>query len=343
MVVRAQLVAGPAEHGVTRFAAEIASTEALAGDRLVRVEDGIGAELAAAVRSQAPDADHVHVNVTDRLFGRSAGEAALALEALGAAFPMTTTLHDIPQISDGATGFAHRSAAYARVVAACRGVVVSSEHERLLLGEALAHAGVEPSRVPVEVIPLPIEQPDVRPVPASEPRQIAVLGFLYPGKGHAEALAALADLPPDVGLLALGRPSPGHEDLVDDLHREGERMDRRVTVTGYVPDDELTDRLREVAVPVAPHRHLSASGSIGSWLSAGRRPLVPRSRYVEELEARCPGALMLYPDEPGALESACAAALSDPASTWLGPQVRLGPGRAEVGERYRALLDRWAS
>lgn len=340
MAVRAQLVVGPAEHGVTRFAAEVAGTPALAGDRLVRVEDGVGADLVAAVG----DADAVHVNVTDRLFGRSAPEAALALAALGAAVPMTVTLHDLPQSSDGPGGFERRSAAYARIVAASRGVVVSSEHERSLLVDALRHAGrADLVDVPTAVVPLPIEQPDVEPCPPAEPRDVVLLGFLYPGKGHAEALAALSGLPADVGLCALGRPSPGHEDLADELVQAGRDAGRRVTVTGYVPDADLTQRLREAAVPVAPHRHLSASGSIGSWLSAGRRPVVPRSRYVDELEARCPGALNLYDDGPGALEKACAAALSDPSTTWLGPQVRLGPGLDEVGERYRAVLDGWLS
>lgn len=342
--MRAHLVAGPPEHGVTRFALEVGAQPALAAEPVVRVPDAVGADLAAAVRDQAPGATSVHVNVTDRLFGANAPAAADVLVALAHRVPTTVTLHDVPQPSDGPGGYPRRAAAYARVVAAARGVVVSSDHERLLLVDALRDAGRPDlaDAVPLAVIPLPVEQPaPFVPSAPARPRDVVLLGFLYPGKGHEEALAALADLPPDVGLLALGRPSPGHDDLVDSLAAQAGSMGRRFAVSGYVPDDELDAALRRAAVPVAPHRHLSASGSIGSWLSAGRRPLVPRSRYVEELAARCPGALWVYDDEPGALGAAVAQALADPDRTWLAPDVRLHPGRAEVADRYVQVLDGW--
>ena len=84
-------------------------------------------------------------------------------------------------------------------------------------------------------------------------------------------------------------------------------------MTGYVPDDELPALLRSAVVPVAPHEHLSASGSINSWIGAGRRPLVPRSDYVAELEERSPGCVWVYDD----LRAALARAWRDPAATWL--------------------------
>ncbi|MEO7746382.1 MAG: hypothetical protein ABIV05_09175, partial [Actinomycetota bacterium] len=185
------------------------------------------------------------------------------------------------------------------------------------------------------VVPLPIdaEPPASGDRPARTP-DVGLLGFVYPGKGHLEVLEALDTLPPDVGVLVLGRASDGHEDLLDELADRAREVGRRWCVTGYLPDAELAHRLRAVAVPVAAHRHLSASGSIGTWLAAGRRPLVPRGRYVDELARRLPGALTVYDDLPAALRRAVA----DPASTWLAPGTPIGPSTAEVARRYAEVL-----
>jgi glycosyltransferase involved in cell wall biosynthesis len=325
------LLVGPAEHGVVRYARELA--EADGGPR--------------------GDADVVHVHYTDRLFGPTAEtsaevfvgravamgrpvvvtlhdvpphdgsvlqrrRAAAYAAVVGACAAVVVTLHDVPP-HDGSVLQRRRAAAYAAVVGACAAVVVNSEHEATRLR---AFADVVPAVVPLPVQPLP-----PGPVPPPD-GQVVVLGFLYPGKGHEEALRAL---PPGVGLTALGKPSDGHEDLVASLAELGP-----LTVTGYVPDDELPARLRAASVPLAPHRHVSASGSIGSWLAAGRRPLVPDVAYTREVAQRSPGTLWLY-DE---LAPALAAALADPARTWLDPGTPVGPAMPETVAAYRAV---WAA
>jgi hypothetical protein len=165
-----------------------------------------------------------------------------------------------------------------------------------------------------------------------------MLGYVYPGKGHDEALGVLHHLPPDVGLTVLGAPSPGHEHLVDELHASATASGRRLRVSGWLPDEDLAAAARTVDVPVAWHRHISASGSIGSWLAAGRRPVVPVHPWTVELERRCPGALLLADD----LSTALRACLDDPARTWLAPGTRLGPTAPEVAARYDDLLSAWA-
>lgn len=102
-----------------------------------------------------------------------------------------------------------------------------------------------------------------------------------------------------------------------------------------MPDAELPARLRAATVPLAPHRVVSASGSIGSWLAAGRRPLVPDVAYTREVAARCPGSLWLYDDLGAALRRA----LADPAATWLAPGTPTGPDLAATLAAYRAV---WA-
>lgn len=324
-----QLVVGPAEHGVTRLALQLARA---GGAGVTRVERAIGPDDVEPLLRGLPAAP-VHAHVTDRLFGSSPEQAQQVVARLAAGRPLSVTLHDLPQASDGERSRWRRAASYQAVSRCARRVVVSSEHERLLLQDCAPGRGLRPD---VAVVPLPVDagEPPARPVPAAQPPDVGLLGFVYPGKGHDEVLRALAGLPAPVGLLVLGRASDGHDDLVDELAATARGLGRRLVVTGYLPDGELAARLATVTVPVAAHRHLSASGSIGSWLAAGRRPLVPRSRYVDELARRLPGALTVYDDLLPALRRA----LADPASTWLSPGTRVGPSTAEVARRYAEVL-----
>lgn len=312
------LVVGPAAHGVTGTAlAQEAALRAVApGPLHLLRRDGMPdvAELRAALRAAPPGPVLVHV--TDRLFGTTPEDAADVVVALAQERPLVVTLHDLPQPSDGPRNAPRRATAYRRMAHAAAAVVVSSAHEQRLL----AACGAD---VPSVVVPLPV--PELRPAPAADPsaplRGVAVLGYLYPGKGHDAVVAALDVLPAGVGLTAWGRPSDGHEDLVDALTGQARALDRPCTVTGFVPDAELPGLLRSAVLPVAPHAHLSASGSINAWIGAGRRPLVPRSDYVTELDERSPGCVRVYDD----LRTALAEVWEDPASTWLPPGSPAGP------------------
>lgn len=341
------LVVGPAQHGVTAAALAQAGVpgpgpapRTVRRDRVVGPDD-LGA-LVAELRGHV-----VHAHVTDRLFGASPEEAADVVVALARECRLVVTLHDLPQPSDGTVNHPRRARAYAAVARAAAAVVVSSDHERRLLDRCLLDTAREQDGdVEVTVVPLPVpvlDDPALDdPTPHGPPDaelatgtgDVAVLGFLYPGKGHDAVLEALDGLPATVGLRALGRPSDGHEDLVGQLVARAAALGRRFEVTGYVPDADLPRLLRSVLVPVAPHQHLSASGSIGSWIGAGRRPLVPVSDYARELLGRNPGAVLLYDDLPTAL----AQAVRDPATTWLDPGFRGRPTLTETVRAVRAVL-----
>lgn len=320
------LIVGPPEHGVVRFGRRLAS--ALPGWPVATALAWSG-DLAAL--GPLSGCTLVHAQVTDRLFGRRCEDAADAVVALAGHLTargagLTVTLHDLPAGERELDR--RRRAAYRRIVEVCRGVVVSSAHEQDLLARII-------DGVPVAVVPLPIDAPlDPHPPPSSPPRDAVVLGFLYPGKGHDEVLRAL---PEGLALTAIGRTSEGHEDLVVDLHRLAAASDREMTVTGFVPDDSLPGRLRAAGVPVAPHRTVSASGSINTWLEAGRRPLVPDIAYTREVERRCPGALWIYHDLAAALTEAVAA----PAGTWLG-DTPVGPSTPAVAASHEQVLGTWA-
>ncbi|WP_460863892.1 hypothetical protein [Rhodococcus aerolatus] len=317
----AHLVVGPDEHGVVRHGLAVAG-----GAPVLR---GAVAEGPALVAGLAGDAV-VHVPFSDHLLGDSTEDAAAWFAAVAAAgHPVTVTLHDLPHAGDGPQRYARRAATYRAVATAAAGVVVNSVHEASLL-DAVLLDGVGALVRPRAVVPLPVDPPAPGPRPAPR-HEVAVLGFVYPGKGHAEVLEVL---PAGVPLVALGRVADGHDDLLAVLRSAA---GGRFAVTGFLPDAGLDARLRGAGVPVAPHRGISASGSIGSWLSAGRRPLVPDEAWTAELEARCPGALWRYGDT-ASLGAAVAQALAEPGRTWLGPDVVLGPSTGEVVARYAELL-----
>ena len=313
------LVMGPAEHGVVRCADRLAS--ATASPVISNLQD---------LSVDIP----VHVHFTDRLFGRTAGAAADAFVSMAQRHraPITVTVHDVPQASDG-HAFEARKDCYRRVIDCASAVVVSSMHERLLLDELPAGAR------DIRVIPLPIDRPVTVPERRDTVRTVVgVLGFVYPGKGHEEVLEAMRALDTSVDLLSIGSASPGHEDMIDELGRAAAQFGRSFGSTGFVPDAELDELLGSIAVPVAFHRHLSASGSINSWIAAGRRPLVPRGRYVEEIEANSPGTLWIHENSLDGLAAAMIEALDDPERTWQQPGVVPYPTLHQAAALYCALF-----
>ncbi|MET0699334.1 MAG: glycosyltransferase [Mycobacterium sp.] len=319
------LIVGPERHGVVRFGLELQAA--------LRA-DGYAAEVFRDVGG-IPPGRGIHLQFTDRLFGADAEQAVAAVSEVAAGVHrrggrITATLHDLPQPAD-VGHYALRARAYGALTSILDGIVVNSEHERVLLSDIGVHSAVT-------VIPLPIVAPAVRPAITAGPSSVGVFGFVYPDKGHAEVLDAMQALPPDIALVALGEPSAGHDDLIDGLDRTARRQGRPFVVTGHVPDDGVLPLLQGVAVPVVHHRHMSASGSLNSWLSAGRRPLVPSTRYIREIADRNPGALWLYEDDGLDLPAALRAALDQPATTWSPAGTVCSPTPEQAAHAYRRLL-----
>lgn len=240
-----QLIVGPSEHGVTEYA------------RLLAHHTGGGG------------AEAVHVTFTDHLFGPSPEQAVDAVLEAVAGRRFSVSFHDVPQPGEGAQRFARRAPAYRRLAAASDVAVTNSRHEAKFFD------------TPVEVVPLPLPTApvvDERP----EAGTVGVLGFIYPGKGHA----VMAEAAGDLRVRALGGFSAGHEDM---------RLPG-VEVTGYLSEDQLWREMARIAVPVCPHLHVSASGSMMRWLAAGRRVLVADNDYSREVAKNFPGQVHLVTD-----------------------------------------------
>lgn len=333
------LVWGPPGHGVTDYGADVARAVAR-GDAAARIVP-VG-DLSAALGAVRPG-ERVHLHATDRLLGRTLEDAADALEQLAAACRLTLTLHDLPQDSDG-TGYDRRVAAYRRFFAAAEAVAVNSEHERMLVSE---HLGAVPEP---RVIPLGTRAPAPHPdAAAAAPTDLIVLiaGFVYPGKGHdvalraaAEAVAALraAGRPVSRAVVrALGAASPGHDGDVAALRARAAELGASFEISGFLDDATFAASLRAPGIPVAAHEHVSASRSMLDWIEAGRRPLVVRSRYSDEMDRLRPGTWTLFhPDE---LAARLADAWEHPASTWLASGRSLAPTLDDVAASYRAWWD----
>lgn len=213
----------------------------------------------------APLSGPVHVTFTDHLFGDTADRLLARIDG-----PLSVSLHDIPQPEEGAERYARRARVYRGLVEAADVAVVNSNHEA-----SFFDAATTVIRLPIPVIDSPFDP---------EPGSVGVLGFLYPGKGHEDLIDAL----PDHRLRFLGAVSKGHEDWADTLDAE---------ITGWLTDAQLAREMGRIAVPVCPHRHFSASGSLMAWLGAGRTVLVRDSDYAREIDAWLPGRVTLVADD----------------------------------------------
>jgi glycosyltransferase involved in cell wall biosynthesis len=316
---------GDARHGVALYANQLAYHLATATgvDRIASI-DAI----------PAVEADRLHVHFTDRLWATSPELAAERFERLTATAAVTVTLHDIPQPSDGPVNQRRRSECYLRVVAAAAAIACNSEHEATLLA-AFSDVVPEVIPLPVDMQPLPVDTQSV--LSGSDPLDgdVAIVGYFYPGKGHLEAVDAVAQLGrPSVGVTALGKASAGHEPDLARLVDHARELGVEFTATGFLSEEALARACRTASVPLAAHQHVSASGSLSTWISAGRKPLIPNTRYSREMLALRPGTATLY--EPPFLAAAIAAALDAPESTWLSADASTGPDSAATARRYLA-------
>lgn len=333
----AYVVAGPERHGVVLHGLRLAQASPGLASALVRLPSSSLGQPIEGGPERWGSYERVMVQVTDRLFGVTPQDAAAYLSQVARRTSLVACLHDLPHPAEGVDRCARRREAYREIAAAADVVVVASDHERMLLSQCGAHAtpGAD-----VAVIPLPLERVDGPHVPHDrQPRldDIGVLGFLYPGKGIEDvidAAATLRDRGRRVGVTNYGPVADGHRHYAEALKVRARRLGIDFTITGYLSVTDLTCALRSTTVPVAAHRHVSASGSIGTWLSSGRRPVVVDGGWSAELAARIPGSVTLTDDLAGALGRAFDA----PPTTWL-TDVSLGPSWAEAAVRHHHLLE----
>lgn len=346
-----QVVIGPAGHGVVDYGLDLADAVVRGDPSAIVIHEPDPRRLDRALATASRDSG-VHLHVTDGLFGDTLEEAAERIAAAVRTRPVSMTLHDLPQPSDGERNLPRRAEAYRRMAEHATCVAVSSRHEAALFARHL-----DPDR-PVAVVPLGTRRATAPPATAarsagaSESLTLLMAGYVYPGKGHddvvdaAALLAARLRVPVDV--VALGGIARGHETEAGQLAERAATAGVGFTVTGFVSPTEYRARIGSAAVPVVAHRHYSASRSLLDWAEAGRRPVVVPTRYTVEMADLRPGTLRLArgprgaegsvvgSDVVGSLAETIAGLWHDQASTWLPPGHPIGPTLDDAAESYRA-------
>lgn len=221
----------------------------------------------------------------------------------------------------------------------------------------VVHSEIEVERlrgiIPVErirVIPhfveqrtLPLSPDEARAqLGLSDRRVITLLGFVYGRKGHRYAVEAVPFMPDDAVLVYAGGPVAGRTYVYDLAMARAEELDLgdRFRITGYLSEEELETWIAATHLAILPFTDLSASGSLSSWISAGKPMLVSDLPGFREYAQRAPGALHFFsPTEPRPLGTAISELLSrslaDPDPSVLALAAELSMERTV--DRYLAV------
>ena len=79
----------------------------------------------------------------------------------------------------------------------------------------------------------------------------------------------------------------------------------RFRITGYLSEEDIETWIAATHLAILPFTDLSASGSLSSWIAAGKPMLVSDLPGFREYDARVPGALRFFgPPEPRPLAAA---------------------------------------
>jgi len=193
-------------------------------------------------------------------------------------------------------------------------VVFHEQHELTTLQSIPRRARL--CRVPLAVTPMAL------PTRASARNQLDVgesatvvgmVGWLHPRKNCERAIEVLARLPQDAQLWLMGSTTPDnryYRDRLEELAAERGVTDR-LTVTGYIDDEELSCRLAAIDVALAPYTAISASASLSTLIGARRPVLASDLAVTRELHEQAPDAILLA-DEPAAMAALVEAAVIDP-------------------------------
>jgi glycosyltransferase involved in cell wall biosynthesis len=269
------------------------------------------------------DADIVWMQWNRRSWGRDA-RAAQRLIDFRRTFraPIVVTLHDV---------FAPRSLREAWLEGEMWNMRLVGRLGRRFVVHSQDEVGRTRGLVPtdrIRVVPHFVEQRS-RSVPRDEARArlgvegrrvVTLLGFIYGRKGHKKMLEAIPRLPDDVLVVYAGGNVAGREIALRNIRERARELrlgDDQLRITGWLDDDQLDDWIAATDLAILPFRDLSASGSLSTWIAAGKPMLVSDLPGFAEYNARVPGALRIASSlEPrvlaDAIERELASELPDP-------------------------------
>ena len=152
----------------------------------------------------------------------------------------------------------------------------------------------------------------------------------------------MPSLPEDVVLVYAGGPVAGRSFVYDLAMGKAEELGLgdRFRITGYLSEEELETWMAATDLAILPFTDLSASGSLSSWIAAGKPMLVSDLPGFREYDRRVPGALHFFgPTEPGPLAAAISELLAGPLQDPdpLVRQLAAELGMARTVDRYLAV------
>ena len=146
-------------------------------------------------------------------------------------------------------------------------------------------------------------------------RVVTLLGFVYGRKGHRYAVEAVPFMPDDAVMVYAGGPVAGRSFVHDLALSKAEELGLgdRFRITGYLDEEAWETWIAATHLAILPFTDLSASGSLSSWISAGKPMLVSDLPGLREYGRRVPGALHFFgPPEPWPLGAAINELLARP-------------------------------
>jgi glycosyltransferase involved in cell wall biosynthesis len=313
---------GRPESGVRRYGQLIAD-EARTRDGLIIIEAEAGrvdqsSTQLAEVASELADSDVVVMQWNRRGWGKH-GRSLPRLMRFRRAYKgaLVVTLHDV----FGRQGLRQRHLqpdvwSLRQLGRTADRIVVHSqiEVERLRGIIPVDRIRVIPHFVERRALPLTPDEARAK-LGLSDRKVVTLLGFVYGRKGHRYAVDAVPYFPNDAVLVYAGGPVAGRSYVYDlaqskaDEHGLGDRF----RITGYLSDEELETWIAATHLAILPFTDLSASGSLSSWISAGKSMLVSDLPGFREYARRVPGALHFFgPTEAWPLGSAVSELLAKP-------------------------------
>lgn len=347
----------------------------LAGDLRTDV-DRLGAAARALSR-----ADLIHVQLSARMVGAVWGNGPRQLAHLGTFLravkaPLVVTVHDLREpptarvlrevvtsmrgdtLKGRAMGLARaglrasnleRTPLRLAARRADRVVVCTAEEARRFRLQCPGQAE-RVTVIPhfVEQLRLPDRAGDVREqLGLRGARVVTLLGYIHERKGHRLVVEAMSRLPADVIVVFAGSAARDWVWFERDLRSLAARTGviERLRITGYIEEDELHRYLAVTDLALCPFETFSASGSLSTWIAAGRPILVSDQPQIAEYDALAPGALRRFaPYRAEALAEAITAALDDDpdprASDSLRAQLSLERIAARHVEVYAGVVRR---
>jgi glycosyltransferase involved in cell wall biosynthesis len=320
---------GPARQGIARYSRLLAAEARGSAEVAVRTVELSGAwrrdrRLLAQAAQDLSGTDVVHVQYSDLGFRSVWGSGWRKLSNVSSFLgqlrtPFVATLHDLSP--SRRHGLSPDSIALQRLARAARVCLVSSDEEHVRLRQTVPRARVETIPHFVEERALPDRAADKRALGLGDARVVTLLGFIHTRKGYRLLLDSVPQLPSDVVVLLAGEPIGAAAAALGDAGQYGER----VRITGYLPEPELDWYLAATDLAVCPFLHMSASGSLATWISTGRPILASALPQIAEYNEIAPGAISTFtPYTPSALASRVSELLQRDPSERAKAVIRLG-------------------